>query len=185
MNQPDLVILDATAIDGTLAAWALRQRWPSVPIYGHLPEDPEELAPLGILIIGGEVAEEPLRALSGACRWLYVCANTGEEALKALRDEGALHYKFDARKSACTAAWEYAMGEGRRAPELLQHAQDHALGIYEMPDTIQIIAAVTSYGWDDLSPLVRRVEDPAKRPVLVAEGAAIMRHINKTRAANV
>lgn len=180
MNRPDIVLLDTSTLDGALACWALRQAWPDINIASDVPKDGE---PLGIMVIAN-ADEKALLSLAEHSRWLFVCGSANLGMLSKLRDDGLLKFAYDSERSACVFAWYYAMGEGRPLPRLLQYVQAAKLGSEpeENADWPSIMAAASSYDTRDhavLTDLVKRCEDPGARPVLIAEGRAIMRYVER------
>src|SRR5690606_24668973 len=86
-------------------------------------------------------------------------------------DAGVLQGMFDLECSGAMLAWEY-FNPGEPVPDLIRYIQDRDLGRFELPNSREIFAAISSYplqfdAWDQL--MRTRLDS------LVEEGRVILR----------
>lgn len=193
MNQPDLLITHGTnmsCLDGFGAAWAIQQRWPGVPVvFAGYDDEPPEVEGLGVLITDFCYPEGVMRAMAAKAKWIHVSDHhqTAEPVITSLIQEHAIKGTFDLNRSGAVLAWNYAQGEGRPIPWLLQYVQDRDLWKFEIDGSREVHAVLASIprSYEDWTALAKRLEDPARRPQVIAEGAGILRARNSDIASTI
>lgn len=181
-DRPDLCVYHGPGcLDGFASAWAIWSKWPDVEFlpaqYGDaLPL--EQAAGKNVLIVDFSYSEPGMRELAAVAQSVTVLDHHegAKEALETLFAENVIHGVFDQDHSGAWLAWQYAWA-GMGTPKLIEHVQDRDLWKFEAEGTHEVCAAIASYPadftvWKDL---VRQLESPAHRVILLAEGAAIIR----------
>lgn len=185
MNQPDIVITHGgdgfpSCQDGHTAAWIVDGRWPRTPIvYAAYQSPAPDVTGLGVLITDFSYPEEVLREMAEQAKWIHVLDHhkSAEPHLRRLAGEGLIKVTFDLEKSGAALAWDYCWGEGRVMPWIVQHVQDRDLWRFSLPGSREVSAVLGSHEmtFEVWTEVAKRLEDPAKRDGVYAEGRAIMR----------
>lgn len=195
MNQPDILITHGNSgspscLDGFGAAWAILQQWPNTPVVFAGYDDPApDVEGMGVLIADFSYPEPVMREMAEKARWIYVADHhqTAEPIIRKLVEDNLIRATFDLERSGAVLAWHYAQGEGRPIPWLLQYIQDRDLWKFEIEGTREVHAVLASIPRDYAAwtALGKRLEDPAKRPQVIAEGSGILRARNADIAATI
>lgn len=191
MNQPDLLITHGpSCLDGFGAAWAVQQRWPGTPVvFAGYDDEPPEVEGLGVLIADFSYPEAVMRDLAEKAKWIHIADHhkTAEPIIKSLIEDNVIKGTFDNDRSGAVLAWHYAQGDGRPIPWMLQYIQDRDLWKFEIEGSREVHAVLASIprDYEAWTALAKRIEDPAKRPHVIAEGAGILRARNADIAAAI
>jgi oligoribonuclease NrnB/cAMP/cGMP phosphodiesterase (DHH superfamily) len=181
MNQPDIVITHGPACaDGWAAAWTVHQKWPQVPVHvGIYGEPPPDVTDLGVLITDFSYPEDVLREMAASAKWIHVLDHhaTAEAHLRKLAAEHLIHLWFDLERSGAALAFDYAWGQGRIPPMLIQYVEDRDLWRFNLEGTRAVHAVLMSHpqefpAW---SFMAKRLEDPGQRAQMIREGESILR----------
>lgn len=181
-DRPDLCIAHGPGcLDGQAAAWAIWSKWPDIEFlfaqYGDaVPQ--ERAAGKHVLIVDFSYPEDGMRAMAAVALSVGVLDHHegARETLTLLFEEGVVRGTFDLDHSGAWLAWQYAWA-GMGTPKLIEHVQDRDLWKFEAEGTHEVCAALASYPADFAvwKELAQRLEGPATRLTLLAEGSAIMR----------
>lgn len=181
MNQPDIVISHGPSCqDGFTAAWIVEGKWPRTPlVMGVYQTPPPDVTGLGVLITDFSYPEDVLREMAEKAKWIHVLDHHSgaEPHLRKLAAENVIKLTFDLEKSGAALTWDYCWGTGRVMPWLVQHVQDRDLWRFDLEGTRAVSAVLGSHpmNYENWSLIAKRLEDPAKRQAVYAEGAAIVR----------
>lgn len=181
-DRPDLCVAHGPGcLDGQASAWAIWSKWPDVEFLFAQYGDPvplEQAAGKNVLIVDFSYPEDDMRALAEVAQSVGVLDHHvgAEDALIRLMEENVIRGTFDKAHSGAWLAWQYAWA-GMGTPSLIEHVQDRDLWKFEAAGTHEVCAMLASYPTDFVvwKDLVRQLESPSHRVILLAEGAAIMR----------
>ena len=181
---PTWCLYHANCMDGFTAAWAIWKRWPRTDFipasYGSpLPFTDTERKHLrfrpSILMVDFSFSAEAMREMA---TWADVTVldhhKTAQADLQPLLDDGTVAGVFDMSKSGARLAWEYAH-PGVDVPPLVQHVEDRDLWRFELEDTREIHAYLSSLkpsfpSWSTVDHMICSYDDA---PRVVYAGEAI------------
>ncbi|WP_372395226.1 phosphohydrolase (plasmid) [Azospirillum sp. HJ39] len=189
MITDTIVIYHGGCADGFGAAWAawgmLGNSAEYVP--GKYGEDPPDVTGKDVFLLDFSYKRPALEAMIAVAASVVVLDHhkTAQADLEPLLKSGALDGEFDMNCSGAAMAYKYFFPTesffGRKTPSLIRHIQDRDLWRFELDGTREIHAALISrpfdfqvwneFAWD--------LENPSRRPLLIAEGAAILRSHDK------
>lgn len=184
MNQgdkPDLLIYHGpSCLDGFCCRWIVHSKWPDVEavvgIYGQAPPD---VSGRNVLIADFSYPEEVLREMAAVAQSVTVLDHhKTAEHVKVLIRENVIRGVFDLDRSGAGLCYEYVWGSPV-LPKLVAHVQDRDLWRFEIPDTQEVTAFLSSLGmtadslpaWTEAA----RALDGGRRHEVVPAGAAIIR----------
>ncbi|PWC98011.1 phosphohydrolase [Azospirillum sp. TSO5] len=183
MTADTIVIYHGGCADGFGAAWAAWRALGSTAEYvpGKYGEDPPDVTDKIVYLLDFSYKRPVLERMIEAAADVVVLDHhkTAQADLEPLLKSGSLDGEFDMNRSGAAMAWDWLVGT--TTPELIRHIQDRDLWRFELDGTREIHAALMSqpfnfpawneFAWD--------LENPSRRPLLIAEGAAILRSHDK------
>lgn len=196
MAQAPICIYHAHCTDGFTAAWAAQSAFTEqlemVPAsYGNAPP---EVAGRDVIIVDFSYKRETLLALAKDARSVVVLDHhkTAEAELvgfpnaddwdevKMLGAQDQAACIFDMNRSGAQLAWDF-FRPGYERPQLIDYVADRDLWRWEMPDTHEINAAISSEEqthekWSDLA---MELDHHSIRNSIANEGRAILRKQRK------
>lgn len=184
MNQgdkPDLLIYHGpSCLDGFCCRWIVHSKWPDVEaVVGIYGQEPPDVTGRHVLIADFSYPEETLREMAKVAASITVLDHhkTAEHVEKLIR-ENVIRGAFDMNRSGAGLCYHYVWGSPM-LPKLVAHVQDRDLWRWEIPDTAEVTAFLSSLGmtaeslpaWTEAA----RALESGRRHEVVPAGAAIIR----------
>lgn len=178
---PNVILYHADCPDGFCAAWVAWTKLDFVEtafIDCRYNEDPPLLSPNArVLIVDFSYPRVVLERLRESVAELVVLDHhkTAAEDL-----EGFAGATFDMTKSGARLAWEYFF-PGMPAPKIVEYVEDRDLWRWQLPQSKEISAYITSFEFDYLTwdRISRELSSESDFSHCVWEGAAILRERDK------
>jgi uncharacterized protein len=184
-----IVIYHGGCADGFGAAWAAWSRLGDSAQYvpGNYGEDPPDVTGKDVYLLDFSYKRPVLEAIIAVATSVTVLDHhkTAQADLEPLLESGRLHGQFDITRSGAAMAYKYFFPHdlffGRKTPSLIRHIQDRDLWKFELNGTREIHASLMSRPFDfqTWNEFAWDLENSARRPLLIAEGAAILRSHDK------
>ena len=175
------IIYHSPCFDGFCAAWLCHGFWPDATYisrqYGQPVPDDEYIDGKDVLIVDFSYTRDIITDIHRRANSLQVIDHHKTAANELV---GLPYCLFDMSKSGARLTWEYLSNLGYYPPTgtggmhwLVAYVEDNDLWLHELPDSIEINAAIQSYPfdfdvWDRIS--ARSPDD------LLIEGTAIQRY---------
>lgn len=181
MNQgdkPDLLIAHYPCLDGFACRWIVHSKWPDVEsVAGVYGQEPPDVTGRHVLIADFSYPEEILREMAAKAASLTVLDHheSAREHVTRLIREGVIRGEFDLNRSGAGLTYNYVWGSPV-LPRLVAHVQDRDLWRFEIPETREVTAFLSSLGDDEKAwTEAARALESGRRHEVIPPGAAILR----------
>lgn len=159
-----LCVWHGGCLDGFAAAWVVYRYFGDdiVFVWGHYGDPPPDVAGREVVIVDFSYGRQVMLEMSQTAKSL-VCLDHHKSAQENLA--GLDFARFDMERSGAMLAWDYFF-PGQKPPLLLNYVQDRDLWRWDLPDTQDITAALSSYPfsfplWDELDVDQLKIEGAA------------------------
>ena len=182
VKQLTLCIYHANCADGFGSAWAVRKALgDNVEFYKGVHQQlPPDVSGRDVLLVDFSYKKNVLEKMLATASGITILDHhiSAQKDLAPLLESGAIKGLFDMNRSAAMITWQWFFPD-KSPPKLIEYIQDKDLWRFELEDSRQVQAALSSYPydfeiWDSLMMNKSGEIDALKR-----DGEAIERKIQK------